>query len=922
MKTFSRWTLAAAGLALAATLSTDRLDAQAPIVEATAGSEPRAYLSELPPLLDRDLFVGNPEITNGQLSPDGDFVSFLQPLDGVINIWVKGIDEPFEAARAVTADTARPVTGYFWSQDGERILYVQDRGGDENFHVYAVDPDAEVPEGETVPPATDLTPYGEVRAQIVAVPENEPGTIVVGLNDRDASVHDVYRVDLATGERTLVRENREGVAGWTTDLEGNLRLATKIDEEGYTVVSRVEADSLVPVYRCSPLESCGPVRFTKDGSRVYFLSNRGEDVDLLGLYLMDPATGELELVERDPEGRVDFGSTVFSDATDELIATTYEDERTRVYPKDEAFARDLERARARFGDAEINLRSMTEDGRWMLASVSSDVEPSSTYVYDRDAGDFTLLYRTRPDVPSQHMAPMEAVTYTARDGVEIPAFLTLPQGVEPEGLSALIFPHGGPWARDTWGYSGLVQFLANRGYAVLQPNFRGSTGYGKEFLNLGNGQWGTGDMQHDLTDGARWLVEEGIADPDRIGIMGGSYGGYATLAGLAFTPDLYAAGVDIVGPSSIVTLLQSIPPYWKPIQAIFDVRVGDLEDPEDVERLESQSPLNFADRITAPLLVIQGANDPRVKKRESDQIVATLRDLDREVEYLVAPDEGHGFANEDNNLAMISRIEAFLAEHLGGRYQPDVEGAPRERLEVMTVDVDTLAMPEAPEGPSGEVIEAFDGSELAPATLGYQQTVQARGQTVEVTATRTIAKTTRDGRDAWLVVDAAESPMGAAADSTWVDAESLVPMRRTMHQGPAVVEMTFDGTSVSGQIQAGPQNMPLDASSDATVFVKGGALEAALTTLELAADETATLHLFDPLGGSITPHSVAVAATESVETPAGTFEALRYELTNPDGEVTTTVWVATGSGRVVKVTEQLPAMMGGGTATAVLSSEG
>ncbi len=912
MKPLHRWIVALLTVALGTI-------AIAPAATAQEADQ-RDYVSGLPPLLDRDLFFGNPEITGGQLSPDGDFVSFLKPLDGVINIWVKGIEEPFEAAKPVTADTARPVTGYFWSTDGEWILYVQDKGGDENYHLYAVDPAAAPEAGSRVPPARDLTPMEDVRAQVIAVPENTPDYVVVGLNDRDPAVHDVHRINIETGVRGSVRQNREGVAGWTTDLEGNLRLATKIDEEGNTIVYRVRPDTLFPVYSCSPLESCGPVRFTKDGSKVYFLSNKGEDVDLTGLYLMDPATGELELVERDPEGRVDFGSPIFSEATEELIATTYEDERTRIYPKDEGFARDLERARDRFGEADLSMRSMTEDGRWMLASISSDVEPSSTYVYDRESGEFTLLYRTRPEIPVEHMASMEPVTYTARDGVEIPAFLTVPAGVEAEDLSAIVLPHGGPWARDTWGYNGIVQFLANRGYAVLRPNFRGSTGYGKEFLNLGNDQWGTGTMQHDITDGVEWMIEEGIADPDRVAIMGGSYGGYATLAGLAFTPDLYAAGVDIVGPSSIVTLLNSIPPYWKPIQAIFDVRVGDLDDPADVERMESQSPLNFAENIVAPLLVIQGANDPRVKKRESDQIVVTLRDLGREVEYMVAPDEGHGFANEDNNLAMFATIEEFLAEHLGGRYQPDVAPEIEERLATMMVDVDTLTLKEVASGPAGETITGFDGSGVEPVSLTYRQTVESRGQTIDVSATRTVSTTTLDGADALLIVDTAETPAGTAVDSTWADPATLTPIKRTIHQGPATVEIAFDGTSVSGQIQAGPQTMPIDATGEATVFVKGGALETALGTLAMEAGETATIHLFDPLGGTVAPHRLEAATSETVETPAGAFETVRYELSNPDGETVTRVWVAVDTGRVVKMVEQLPAMMGGGTATAELAA--
>jgi dipeptidyl aminopeptidase/acylaminoacyl peptidase len=335
---------------------------------------------------------------------------------------------------------------------------------------------------------------------------------------------------------------------------------------------------------------------------------------------------------------------------------------------------------------------MTEDDRLVLVAVDSDVDPSSTYVYDRETGEAELLYRTRPEVPTEHMAGMRPVRYTARDGVEIPAYLTVPQGVEANDLAVVVMPHGGPWGRDVWGFDGFAQFLANRGYAVLMPNFRGSTGYGKEFLNLGNEQWGTGTMQHDISDGVQWLVEQGIADPEKVAIMGGSYGGYATLAGLAFTPELYAAGVDIVGPSNIITLLNSIPPYWKPMQKLFSVRVGDLSDPADVERMQAQSPLNSADAITAPLLVIQGANDPRVKQAESDQIVVALRDKGQPVEYLVAANEGHGFANEDNNLAMFAKIEEFLATHLGGRYQADMPPEIEQKLEELTVDVETVAV--------------------------------------------------------------------------------------------------------------------------------------------------------------------------------------------------------------------------------------
>ena len=437
-------------------------------------------------------------------------------------------------------------------------------------------------------------------------------------------------------------------------------------------------------------ENCDPVRFHKDGKRAYLVTDKGE-VDRSRLVLLDVATGKVEVVESDPENQVDFGGALFSEKTNELLATTYTGDRERIYPRDPDFARDVKRIRVALPEGDLFFRTPSKDDRVWIVKTIFDVDNGPNYLYDRSTGKVELLYRPYPDIPVEHMAPMKAVRYKTRDGLEIPAYLTLPKGVAPRNLPAVIMPHGGPWARDSWGFDGVSQFLANRGYAVLQPNFRGSTGYGKHFLNLGNDQWGTGTMQHDLSDGVRWLIEQGTADPKRIAIMGGSYGGYATLAGVAFTPELYAAGVSIVGPSSIITLLQSIPPYWEPIKKTFAVRVGDLEDPKDAERLRSQSPLYSADRITAPLLVIQGANDPRVKKAESDRIVVALRDRGRPVEYLVAPDEGHGFAGRMNNIATYAKVEEFLAKYLGGRYQKEVRPEIRARLDALTVEVAKLS---------------------------------------------------------------------------------------------------------------------------------------------------------------------------------------------------------------------------------------
>jgi len=513
---------------------------------APAGAQQADYLSQLPPLVDRELFFGDPEISGAQISPNGEFISFRKQYKDVMNIWVKGIDEPFEAARPMSADSVRPVRGYFWSQDSRFLLYVQDKGGDENSHVYAIDPRGEPDPATGVPPALDLTPYEGVQARIISVPEATPDKILVGLNDRDAQVHDVYRVDLNTGERELVLQNDEGIAGWQTDLEGNVRLGVKIDEEGNSLVLRVDGETLTEVYRCSSMESCGPVRFHKDGELVYMITNKG-DLDLTQLVLFNPATGETQFVESDPEKQADFGGAAFSDVTDEIVATYYVGDRVRIYPKTAEVAHDLEVLKQKLPEGEISFGSSTEDENLAIVYVGRDVDPGSAYLYNRETEDVELLYRSRPSLPSEHLAFMEAVRYPARDGLEIPAYLTLPRGVEPENLPVVILPHGGPWARDMYGYDPYTQFLANRGYAVLQPNFRGSTGYGKAFLNAGNKQWGTGAMQHDITDGVRYLIDRGIADPDRIGIFGGSYGGYATLAGVTFTPGQRVSSSSFAG---------------------------------------------------------------------------------------------------------------------------------------------------------------------------------------------------------------------------------------------------------------------------------------------------------------------------------------------------------------------------------------
>lgn len=647
--------------------------------------------AQLPPLIDRETFFGNPEYAGAQISPDGKYISFVKPYKGTMNVWVKEANAAFDTAKPLTADLSRPVRNYFWSRDGKYILYVQDKGGDENFNVYAVNPADKPAAGQDVPTARNITDGKGVRAMIQAVPDSDPDAIYVGINERDKAWHDLYKVKISTGERTLINENKDRYQGMIFDNSDKLRLAVRSAQNGDTEILKIGADGkATKIYSCNGFERCAPIRFHKDNKRVYIRSNKG-DADLIGLYLMDAETGAVELVESDPLKKVDLSNASFSDVSKEMIATTYEDDREKIYWKDKKFEKIYNTIRNRLGDREIAIGSSTRDEEKFIITTYSDVDPGTVWFYDRKSGNLSTLYQVREKLDRKALAPMKAVRYKSSDGLEIPAYLTLPKGVEAKNLPTIVVPHGGPWGRDSWGYSGMAQFLANRGYAVLQPNFRASTGYGKKFLNAGNNEWGQ-KMQDDITWGVKYLVEQGISDPKRVGIMGGSYGGYATLAGVAFTPDVYAAGVAIVAPSNLQTLLEAIPPYWEAIRAVFYKRMGDPNTPEGLAQMKRQSPLYSADKIKTPLMVVQGANDPRVNKYESDQIVYALNQRNYPVEYIVAPDEGHGFARPVNNMAMYAAAEKFLAKHLGGRFQETMTPEVATRLKEITVDPKTVTL--------------------------------------------------------------------------------------------------------------------------------------------------------------------------------------------------------------------------------------
>ena len=640
----------------------------------------------LPPLIDRELLFGNPEIARAQISPDGKFIAFLKPQKGTLNIWVKRAEEPFANARLLTNEAKRPIRSFFWSRDGKFILFVNDQGGNENFNLYAVNPNEQPPSGGEVPVARNLTNSEKVKTIGYNVPRTEPDAVYVGLNDRDPAWHDLYKVKISTGERTLVRQNTERLTGWLFDNKDQLRLATRSTKSGDTEVLRVDADGkFTKVYSCSVFETCSPVHFNKDNHRVYMISNKGEGVDLVRLVLFDPETGKEEPVESDPVRRVDLEDAAFSDVTDELVYTLYIDDRQRFYFKDKLFADDYKFLQKKLPNREISFDSSTKDEMTWLITAYSDTEPGEKYLFDRKSKKLELQYRSREKLPREALAEVKAVRYKSSDGLEIPAYLALPRGLAPKNLPTIILPHGGPWGRDRWGYDSMSQFLTNRGYAVLSPNFRGSTGYGKKFLDAGNGQWGD-KMQDDLTWGAKYLINKGISDPKRIGIMGASYGGYATLAGVTSTPDLYAAAVAIAAPSNLISLLEAVPAYWEAERIRFYKRMGDPTTAEGKAQLMRQSPMTHADKIKTPLLVVQGANDPRVKKREADQIVIALRDREFPVEYMVVPDEGHSIVRPINRMAMLVLTEKFLAKYLGGRYQESLTPEAAKRLQEITVD--------------------------------------------------------------------------------------------------------------------------------------------------------------------------------------------------------------------------------------------
>lgn len=661
---FICWLVAAFGMA-------DLSAAESTLQPSSEKQSPSAKESTLIP---RSVLFGNPQRASARVSPNGKWLSFLAPVDGILNVWVAPVDD-ISKAKAVTNDKIRDIRGYHWAFTGNHILYSQDKAGDENWHIYATN----VETGET----KDLTPLDNIHAQVQDTSEKFPNEILVGLNDRIPQLHDIWKVNIETGERELVKEN-EGMAAYVTDNNFDVRFAFNYTPDGGTVLLKPKGDDgkqWEEFITTGPEDSMntGPAGFDKTGKILYLQDSRNRDTG--GLFALDLETGKQTLIADDP--RADVGNVMAhpTEKTIQAVSFNYTKDEWRIL--DDAIRADMEYLET-VEDGEVLVTSRTLDDKLWTVAYLLDDGPVKFYLYDRDKKEAKFLFNSRDDLENYEFVKMHTPIIKSRDGLNLVSYLSLPKGSDPDGdgipnkpVPMVLDVHGGPWARDDWGFNSTHQWLADRGYAVLSVNYRGSTGFGKNFVNAANGQWSR-KMHDDLIDAVNWAVEQGIADRDKVCIMGGSYGGYATLVGLTFTPEVFACGVDIVGPSSLVTLLENVPPYWIPFMPVMKVRVGDVDTAEGRAELLKMSPLPLVDKIVKPLLIGQGANDPRVTQLEADQIVHAMESKKIPVTYVLYPDEGHGFSNEPNRMSFNAVTEAFLAEHLGGKFEPvgkDFEGS-------------------------------------------------------------------------------------------------------------------------------------------------------------------------------------------------------------------------------------------------------
>lgn len=640
------------------------------------------------PLIPRKILFGNPDRTLVRISPDGAHLAWLAPRDGVLNVWVAP-RQNLEAARPVTHDTGRGIRFFLWAYTNQHILFIQDKNGDENWRVYSVDLKTDE--------VKDMTPFEGVRAEIYEVSHKFPAEIVVGLNNRDERFHDLYRLNLATGTMILLQQN-DGFMGFNVDDDYRVRNGIRMTPDGGMDILQPAATGWEPWDRI-PAEdvlTTSPAGFDKTGTHLYMLDSRGRNTS--ALLEIEIANKKSRLLAED--ARADAGDVIVHPTEKHIQAVSFTYERKGWKILDPSIEPDLAYLRT-VADGEVEIISRTLDDKLWIVAYLVDNGPIRYYIYDHAARQASFLFTNRQELESQPLVKMIPAVFKSHDGLDLVAYYSLPSGsdsnndgIPDQPLPMVFMPHGGPWGRDFWGYNSWHQWMANRGYAALCVNFRSSTGFGKAFTNAGDKVWGTAIMQ-DQIDAVQWAIKTGIADPARVAVMGGSFGGYSTLAGLTMFPETFACGVDLVGPSNLITLLESVPPYWKPMLEMFTTRVGDFRTEEGRALLKKHSPLTYVNRICRPLLIGQGANDPRVKQAESDQIVKAMQAKNIPVTYVLYSDEGHGFARPENNLSFNAVAEAFLAKVLGGRHEPVGEDFKGSSLQVLVGAADVPGLPEA-----------------------------------------------------------------------------------------------------------------------------------------------------------------------------------------------------------------------------------
>lgn len=856
--------------------------------------------SAIPPLIDREIFLGNPEIAGGQLSPDGKFISFLKPSKGVLNIFVKKIEEPFEKAKQLT-DNERPVGGYFWTYDGKYILYIKDKGGNENYNIYAVNPADEADKTTGIPAARNLTPNEKIRAEIFAVSKKNPDVLMIGLNDRDPKWHDLYKLTISDGKLEKLRENKDRIGGWVFDWNETPRLAIRNPEDGSTEILHVDdKGNLNKIYEVGPLESAGVNAFSPDNKKAYISSNKG--TNFVQLLLMDPETGNTTLVEQDPLKRVDLEDAAFSDVTHQLQLTSYYDDRLRRYFKDKAVEADFKLLQQKFPGRQISWAGSTSDEQKVLINVTSDVRVPDVYLFDRKTKKLVYQYTPRPKLKQYeaYLNPMQAIRYKSSDGLEIPAYLTVPKHGGGKMLPLLVFPHGGPWARDYWGMNGYAQLMANRGFVVLAPNFRGSTGFGKSYLDAGNLQWGK-LMQDDITWGVKYLVAKGLVDPKKVAIMGGSYGGYATLAGLTFTPDVYAAGVDIVGPSNLFTLMASIPPYWEAGRKIFSLRMGDENTEAGKKILHDASPLFSADKIKAPLLIVQGANDPRVNKGESDQIVIALRNKGSQVDYILADDEGHGFAKPVNNLGMVAASEKFLAKYCGTRYQETMADDVAKRLKENTVDISKVTLAKKSTVPLLTAMPSVT-SDLAAGNYQYTAGIEVQGQKIPVKMNRSVVP--ENGN--WRITDSINVMGQQIKAASLFTKGSLASVQQVSEQGPVKSTVDYHADKADVAVDLNGKLISKSLPLDGLCVSDGAGTDMILARLPLTAGYSTSFYIADAQTQKLKKMILKVTGNETVK---GINTTLVTFVNDENENESATYYLDMDKKMAVKIVQIIPAMM-------------